>query len=114
MKAILIDTPNHQVIEVEYSGDYKQIYEHIRAEMFEVVVMNVVDDIDVTVFVDEEGLINGNPHGFFGLLGINQPLAGYGLVLGCDAMGETVDAPVDIDWVRERVRFLSEKKKEAA
>lgn len=114
MKAILIDTPNHQVTEVEYSGDYKQIYQHIRAQMFEVVIPDVVNDIEVTVYVDEEGLINDNPHGAFAIAGINQPLVGYGLVLGTDDVGETVEAPVDVDWVKARVAFLTPKQEKAA
>lgn len=110
MKAILIDTPNHKVIEVDYDGDYRSIYKHIHASVFTTVRIDAVDGTDVDVFVDDEGLINGNSHGDFMIE--KTPwgptiLRGYGLVLGVDEDGNSVDAPVDVDWVRARVRFLS-------
>lgn len=109
MKAFLIDTPNHAIVEVDYDGDWKSIYAHIHAKTFELVIPDIVDDIEVSVYVDEEGLINDNPHGFFAIRGIGQALAGYGLVLGCDAEGETVAAPVTKEWLEERVDFLATK-----
>jgi hypothetical protein len=110
MKAILIDTPNHKITEVDYDGDFHSIYKLIRASVFTTVRINTVDGTDVDVFVDDEGLINGNPHGDFMVW--THPwgptiLRGYGLVLGIDENGASVDAPVDVDWVRARVSFLS-------
>lgn len=110
MKAILIDTPNHKVIEVDYDGDYRSIYKHIRASTFESVYIDVVNGVDVDLLIDQEGLINGNPYGDFMVrTGPWGPIdvRGYGLVLGVDEDGNSVDAPVDVDWVRDRVRFLS-------
>lgn len=110
MKALLIDTPNHKVTEIDYDGDYRSIYKLIRASVFTTVHIDAVDGTDVDVFVDDEGLINGNSHGDFMVrTGPWGPtiLRGYGLVLGVDEDGNSVDAPVDVDWVRDRVRFLS-------
>lgn len=108
MKAFLIDTPNKQVVEVEYNGDYKQIYQHIRASMFTTVNLHTPDAPEgssTAVFVDDEGLINGNPHGWFTLPDILQPLRGYGLVLGCNEEGASVEPFVTLEQLNHMVRF---------
>lgn len=102
MKAYLIDTPNHEVVEVEYDGDYKSIYKLIRAELFCTVRIN--DDYDM-IFVDDEGLINDNPHGWFVYSGYPQPLRGYGLVLGTDDEGESVEPRISLDELRAKLAF---------
>ena len=53
MKAYLIDPFEKKISVVEYSGDFKQIYEHIKADMFECCHFTEHDD----VWVDEEGLL---------------------------------------------------------
>lgn len=103
MRALLIDTPNKQVIEIELSGDYS-IADTIKAELFTAVGL---DDYD-TIYVDDEGLINGNPHGWFGVAGYPQPLRGLGLVLGCDDEGASIAPRITLDALRTRVRFYDD------
>lgn len=108
MRAILINPAEKAITEVEYSGNYKQIYEHIRASVFEIVSTAAPDGAEVCVFVDEEGLLNGNPHGWFTIEGNAQPLRGRGLVLGCDDQGESIASPLDVEQVAAMVRFPSD------
>lgn len=107
MRAFLIDTPNKQVIEVDYNGNWRTIKDHIRAERFTVVYLDITMMPDV-VFVDDEGLINGNPHGWFKINTYDQPLRGYGLVLGTDADGESVEPVMSLSDLQKRVTFLDE------
>ena len=53
MKAILIDPFEQTVKEVQYSGDFHQIYDLIEAETFDVARISRGDGI----FVDDEGLL---------------------------------------------------------
>lgn len=101
VRAYLIDTPNKQVVEVEWDGDYSSIREHIRAELYTAVFMEHRD----TLFVDDEGLINGNPYGWFVIDGYHQPLRGYGLVLGTDDVGESVEPRTSLDALRAKIKF---------
>lgn len=107
MRALLIDTPNKQIVEVDYDGDYKSINKLIHAEIFTVVYLDpsVMPD---AVFVDDEGLINGNPHGWFKIDTYAQPLRGYGLVLGTDADGDSVSPNLSLDALRARVTFYDD------
>ena len=105
MKAILIDPENHTVTEVEYNGNYKHIYELIGCETFTVVDIGRDNNgLTHSIFVDDEGLLN-NPRYFFIWNGYQQPLAGKGLILGCDEEGETVAATLDLEAVRLNVSF---------
>jgi len=107
MRAFLIDTPNKQIVEVEYDGDFHSIYKLIHATCFTVVYLDpsVMPD---AVFVDDEGLINGNPHGWFKVNTYDQPLRGYGLVLGTDADGDSTSPSVTLDALRARVTFYDD------
>lgn len=103
MKAYLIDTPNKRVSEVEWDGDYKSIHKLIKASPYAVVQINEHGD---SVFVDDEGLINGNPHGWFVHKNYPQPLRGYGLVLGLDDdTGESIAPRATIDELRAQITF---------
>lgn len=102
MKAYLIDTPNKQIVEVDYDGNYKSIYGLIHASLYEVVYLNAEEDC---MFLDEEGLINGNPHGWIKYEGANQPFRGYALVLGTDSEGNSVEPKMSIEELRAKVSF---------
>jgi hypothetical protein len=56
MKALLINPIEKTIEEVEYNGDYKQIYKYIDASPFGVV------DIpnDDTIYIDDEGLLGAD------------------------------------------------------
>lgn len=103
MKAYLIDTPNKRVSEVEWDGDYKSIYLAIKADLYTTVRVNPQGD---SIFVDDEGLINGNPFGWFVHENYPQPLRGYGFVLGLDdETGESIAPRMTIDELRAQLSF---------
>jgi hypothetical protein len=104
IKAVLIDPLAETVTDVEYNGDYKQIYKHIQAELFTVVRLKDDDD----VFVDDEGLLHLTKDSrFFVLPDYPQPLVGRGLVLGNDPeSGESTDCHHDAAYYRDRVVFV--------
>jgi len=103
MRAFLIDPFRQEVTEVNYSGDYKQICKLIDADLFDVARLNAKGD---GIFVDDEGLYAEDQR-FFQHKFYPNPLAGKGLVLGCDMdTGESASASMtleqlvdDIEWV---------------
>ena len=101
MRAYLIDPEHKSVSEVDYNGDYRNIYEHIKADCFDAAGFNNKGD---AVFVDDEGLLH-DPEFFFRIEGNPNPLAGRGLVLGTDAEGESISPTVTLDWLRSNVSF---------
>lgn len=103
MRAILIDTPNKQIIDVEWNGDYKSIYPLIKVDLFTTVMLN--NDTQDVVFVDDEGLINGNPYGWFTINGYPQPLRGYGLVLGTGPEGKSIEPRTTTEELRTKISF---------
>ena len=100
-KAILIDPTEKTITEVDYDelGSYRQIYELIDADLFDVLRL---DDGDA-IYVDDEGLYNKQDYFLYGEY--PQPLAGRGLVLGTDEEGETIAPKISIDTVRQQVRW---------
>lgn len=106
MRAILIDPKLHIVREVEYTGDYKNIYTHIESDSFDCV--RIGDDADHMIFVDDEGLLNNKvfTHGMFRFDGDNPVfLAGLALILAHDAEGESVAATLSVADVYQRIAF---------
>ncbi len=101
MKAILIDSINKEVKEVEIGKGIDEMYKFLQCECF--TVASYLDKEDA-IFVDDEGLMNGTDV-FFTFEGAHQPFAGNGLIMGCDDMGESVDCKVDIDEVKNKVKF---------
>lgn len=100
MKAILINPYDQTVTEVDYSGDYKEIYTLIEADCFDCARISRMDGI----FVDDEGLLH-NPTHFFMHAEYPSPLAGKGLVVGCNEGGDSVDCKTTVEEVRAKVRF---------
>lgn len=95
MKSYLIDPFAQSVTVVDYTGNYKNIYEHIKATCFTTVQINPQQDM---IFVDDEGLFKKD-QAFFRFHGYDQPLAGRGLVLGTDRRGESVEPKCTIEWL---------------
>lgn len=100
MKAILIDPFEQTVKEVQYSGDFNQIYDLIDAQTFDVARIGRGDGI----FVDDEGLLNAPTH-FFEHSEYPSPLAGKGLIVGCDHQGESVSCKTTVEEVKAKVTF---------
>lgn len=100
MKAILINPYDQTITQVDYSGDFRDIYKLIEAECFDVANITHGDGI----FVDDEGLMNGPTH-FFEHADYHSPLAGKGLILGCNSEGESVDCKTTVEEVKSKVKF---------
>lgn len=103
MKAYLIDPFTQSVNEVDYSGQYQDIYSLIDCSCFTVADFNEFGDC---VFVDDEGLISGKFQEFFMISGYPQPLAGKGLILGCNSEGDSVEPSITIEQARALVDWV--------
>lgn len=109
MRAILIDPFEKTVTEVEHNGNYRHIYELISHETMPVETYTAVglNDERDAVFVDDEGLLKDDPpctH-FFLWKGYGQPLAGKGLILGCNDEGDSVEPTITLAQARAMVTF---------
>jgi len=93
MRAILINPVAKVVTEVEYNGNYTQIYEFIHCSCF--CTAGNLPNGD-TMFVDDEGLFD-QKYGFFKWKGYPTPLVGYGLLMGGDRAGETCEVKSKIE-----------------
>jgi len=98
---ILID-PTTQTIQWVEVQDYKDIYKHVKCEMFEPVDINETN----TIWVDEEfHYKDGNDWFFF--KGTHTPIKGLGLILGNDnETGDSCDCTLSIDSVKSNVKFM--------
>ena len=99
MRGVKIDPEHGTIEEVDYSGDYKDIYKMLDIDTFTVVDL----DNNNTLFVDDEGLLK-DPEFFF-TIDDGQPLAGKGLVLATDKEGETVATNLTIEDLTARIKF---------
>jgi hypothetical protein len=100
-KAIKIDAVNRTVTEVEIN-DWQDIAPAIGADLFTCVDLGGGE----TLYVDDEGLLK-NPEHFMMIGGYPEPIAGSGLILGTDEMGESKDTELTVELVRDGVHFIS-------
>ena len=102
----LIDPLAQKITRIEMPADSRgnldTMYKAIGCYMVEVAYFNGAND---GVFVDEEGMLK-LPTEFFFIKGCHQPLAGRGVVLGCDEEGNTIAPTVTMDWLREHTAFV--------
>jgi Domain of unknown function (DUF3846) len=78
MKAILIDSVNRSVKEVDYDGSLDSLRRFVKCEC---VTVAFYRDNGDAVFVDDEGLLK-SPENFFELGEYPEPLAGNALIVG--------------------------------
>ena len=103
MKAILIDTKNKEVREVEHDDTLKNIYELVGCSTFDV---QRIDNIN-SIYVDDEGLFVNSQRYFKYQGDLNSiDLAGNGLVLGVDHEGNSISPTLTLEEVKEAVTFL--------
>lgn len=106
MRGILINPQDRTITEVEYNGDYRQIYALIDADLFDCVRI----DEKETIYVDDEGLINGKARsvGLFYFTGDNPVvLAGKALILSTDDEGESIATNMTVEQVAARVDWVN-------
>lgn len=101
-KAILIDPVTETVTEVEWNGDFHHIYNLIDCNTYDLARINKHGD---AIFVDDEGLFK-EQQVFFIHADYPQPLAGKGLILGCDDQGESIAPHTTLAEVQGKVRFV--------
>lgn len=105
IKAILIDAKNREVRPVEFErGNLDEMYKLIGCDCFTIAPLNREDN--ESLFVDDEGLINGTEDFFF-FSEAFQPLAGNGLIVGCDEEGESCDTSIKFEDIVNNIRFAS-------
>ena len=102
MKALLIDSKNRVVKQIEIGEHFTEISKAIDCDVFS--CPHVLENED-TLYCDDEGLLKG-PENFFLLDSYPQPIAGNGLILGCDEEGESIDAKTSIFELSNRVTFM--------
>ena len=103
MKAILIDSINKEVKEVEIGKGIDEMYKFLNCQCFTIATYLPKDD---AIFVDDEGLMNGTDV-FFTYEVAHQPFAGNGLIMGCDDEGESVDCKISFTEVKDKVKFYT-------
>ena len=104
MKGILIDVFNECVhmVDIDDRDKLHSMYRHLHCELVDRVSINRHDDI----WVDDEGLLSLTEESkFFTFKGYDGVLAGNGLILGVNEMGESVDPCITVDEVRSKVKF---------
>lgn len=102
MQAILINPFDKTIEEIEYSGDWKDISSLLECDIFTTAYF---DDTDDSVYVDDEGLYVED-QAFFTIGNYPQPLAGRGLILGCNDEGDSVDCKTTLEEAKAMVEFL--------
>ena len=102
MKALLIDTKNRVIKQIEIGEHFTEISKAIDCEIFS--CPHVLENSDV-LYCDDEGLLK-DPKDFFLLDSYPQPIAGNGLILGCDDEGESVDAKTSLLELSKRITFM--------
>ena len=108
MKAILINPITQTVVNYDFEGDFRDIQEILGVDLFTCIGLENGD----TLYVDDEGLINGTNEFFFAPSLYPTPLAGKGLILGTDEMGDSCDCETELPLActfmdRMRVAVLS-------
>ncbi|MFN9291269.1 MAG: hypothetical protein ACK6EB_24620 [Planctomyces sp.] len=103
MKAFLIDPKAQSITEVDYSGDYQDIYALIEADTFDVVRLYPTGD---GAFIDDEGLLKEQEF-FWAHRNYPGLLAGRGLVLGVDEEGESAAPAVTLQHLGNDITFTT-------
>ena len=115
MKAYLINPTTKTIEQIDYSGDYHDIYKLCNYDIFTLVTLTGDDD---GVFVDDEGLLKEGQDFFYvthenGDLSKYVMLAGCGFVLGCDANGDSCEPKMTIEQLRSRIHWANPMEAEA-
>ena len=101
LRAILIDPEKHTIEEFVFNGTLDGMYAAIGCNTVCSVRVNREGDI---LWVDDNGMLTeGLAVWRWGSFG--HPLAGRGLVVGCDEIGRDQDATIALDLVRADVLF---------
>ena len=106
---IFIDAKNNRLTHVVIK-DHTDISRIAGYKYFDCVGLNTKGKVSNTLFVDDEGLINGTQWGFEITTSNGEPrgqYAGNGIILGTNKQGESVDATLSLEDAAKRVRCFT-------
>ena len=107
MKAILINPKLQTIKEINYSGDYKDIYKLTECSTFTCVYpFHLNEDV---IYLDDEGLLKESNYCFTFRCdnGHNPPLMGNALIVGTDEQGDSQDIESSIEMIKEKAEDLA-------
>ena len=111
MKAILIDSKQKSVSLVmvgdEAHNMLHDMHTKIGCDIFTSAGHLQHEDMQDTLYVDDNGLINGTEEFFFNPDFYPHPLAGNGLIIGTDVAGESIDVKSETSQVAKNTEFMS-------
>ena len=111
MKAILIDSKQKSVSLVmvgdEAHNMLHDMHTKIGCDIFTSAGHLQHEDMQDTLYVDDNGLINGTEEFFFNPDFYPHPLAGNGLIIGTDCTGESIDVKAETSQVAKNTEFMS-------
>ena len=108
MRGILINPDDRTIMDVEYDGDYKQIYKLIGASPFDVRQIKEGESL----FFDDEFLLKieeGDTKNYFIIEGLADPVGGCALILGVDGKGDSVSTKLEVEDVKVEWQTLQLK-----
>ena len=106
---IFIDAKNNRLTHVVIK-DHTDISRIAGYKYFDAVGLNTKGKVSDTLFVDDEGLINGTEWGFEVLTANGEHrghYAGNGIILGTNRQGGSVDATVTLEDMAKRIRCFT-------
>ena len=115
MKAILIDPKHRAIMQIDYNGDYKTIYEHLsftnsfgnshKVRTFDIVRTPTGGD---GIYVDDEGLYAPAEDKHWYNIRYNDQdmmLVNRSLVIGCDDEGDSKDCVSTVEDIKGRIKW---------
>lgn len=106
MRAILIDPFTRTVSDIDTDAGLDSLYDILQVDM--ITVMQV--GASHCLILDDEGLLKSKiGQEYFQLRGMDQPLAGRGLILA-DEYGESRPATLNLAEVEDKVIWLDKEK----
>ena len=104
MKALFVNVKDCRIEETEIK-DWREISPKIGCDLFTCLEI----ENDETLYLDDEGLINGKwgANESFYLKGYPQILMGNALLLGTDKEGESTSTKMTIEELKKRIVFNS-------
>lgn len=78
----------------------------VQVGTFQIIELDKIQHVRNTLYIDDNGLLHTPPvDRFFEIGDYPQPLAGCGLILGTNAVGDSTSTTYDIQTVRPMIRF---------
>ena len=115
MKAILIDPKHRAIMQIDYNGDYKTIYEHLsftnsfgnshKVRTFDIVRTPTGGD---GIYVEDEGLYApAEDKHWYNIKYKDQDmmLVNRSLVIGCDDEGDSKDCVSTVEDIKGRIKW---------